>query len=221
MAQLALGVVGGVIGYYVGGPEGARAGFLIGSTIGGVIDPQKIKGPRLSDLKIQNSSYAATEPIVYGGVRVAGNVVWSSDMVEHEDESGGKGGPQVTNFTYSVSCAINICAGPATSIRRIWADSKLVYDATDTASAEALAASAAFDDYFVFYSGSGVQGPDPTMEAALGAGNVPAYRGSTYIVFTDVPLQDYGNRIPSFSFELSTEAQDEVCITPNPVTDRN
>ena len=116
MAQLALGVVGAVIGSYFGQPQ---IGFMIGSAIGGMVDPQKIKGPKLSDLKVQGSSYGATEPVVYGGVRIAGNVIWSTDLVEHEADGGGKGGPQVTNYTYSVSCAINICAGPATSIRRI------------------------------------------------------------------------------------------------------
>lgn len=202
MAQLAFSVVGGVVGAYFGQPA---LGWAIGSAIGGVVDPQRIQGPRLSDLKVQASAYGAAEPIVYGGVRIAGNVVWSADLVEHSD-SGGKGGPVVTNFTYTVSMAINICAGHIDSVRRIWADSKLVYDMSDADDGAAQAASTAFSEFFVFYHGDEAQDPDPTMEAALGVGNVPAYRGSCYIVFTDLPLVDYGNRIPSFSFELGAES---------------
>jgi hypothetical protein len=41
------------------------------------------------------------------------------------------------------------------------------------------------------------------MEAALGAGNVPAYRGVAYIVFNNLQLGDFGNRLPNLSFEIA------------------
>ena len=53
----------------------------------------------------------------------------------------------------------------------------------------------------ILYLGSDTQTPDPTMEAALGAGNVPAYRGLAYIVLTDFDLGTSG-AVPQFSFEV-------------------
>ncbi|RUQ78544.1 hypothetical protein ELZ22_17090, partial [Brucella abortus] len=43
---------------------------------------------------------------------------------------------------------------------------------------------------------------DPTMEGIEGAGNVPAYRGIAYIVFKDMPLEDFGNRMPQITAEI-------------------
>ena len=40
------------------------------------------------------------------------------------------------------------------------------------------------------------QTPDPKIEAVEGAGHAPAYRGLVYIVFEDLPLAEYGNRVP-------------------------
>lgn len=201
------GAIGAVIGFYYGGPQGASYGWAIGATIGGVVDPQRIDGPRLQDRKVQVSSYGVAIPILYGGDAGAGNVIWSTDLEEFDVDGGGKGGPDVTNHTYSVSCAILISEGVVQGIRRIWADAKLVYDVSDTADSATQAASSKFSNYFVFYKGTEDQMPDPTMEAVLGAGNVTAYRGYCYIVFTDLPLADYGNRIPNFRFE-SSEAPD-------------
>lgn len=54
-------------------------------------------------------------------------------------------------------------------------------------------------DSVTVYTGTDYQDPDPTMEAALGVGQVPAYRGRTYVVFEGLVLTDYGNRIPNFT----------------------
>lgn len=205
--QIIGGVVGAVIGFYAGG--NVATGWAIGSAIGGAIDPQRIDGPRLQDRKIQVSSYGAGIPIIYGGDSGTGNVIWSTDLQEHDVDEDGKGGPVVTNHTYSVSCAILIGEGPIAGIRRIWADAKLVYDVSVDADEQTQLASFIFSDYFTFYPGTETQLPDPTMEAALGVGNVPAYLGVAYIVFNDIPLQDYGNRLPTFRFETSEEATEE------------
>jgi hypothetical protein len=59
-----------------------------------------------------------------------------------------------------------------------------------------------------FYFGTEDQGPDGSMSplatAATGfANSQPGYRGIAYAVFNGLPLQDYGNRIPNFSFEIN------------------
>ena len=52
------------------------------------------------------------------------------------------------------------------------------------------------------YSGTEDQEPDPLIVAKEGAGNAPAYRGLAYIVFEDLALAPFGNRIPQFTFEV-------------------
>ena len=110
--------------------------------VGGALDPTRVDGPRLADRKVQVSTYGAAIPILYGGTAGSGNVIWSTDLVEHDVESDGKGGPVTTTHTYSVSCAVLIGEGPIAGIRRIWADAKLVYDAREDADAVTQAASA-------------------------------------------------------------------------------
>lgn len=205
------GVIGAVIGFYAGG--NVAAGWAIGSAVGGAVDPERIDGPRLNDRSVQVSTQGVSIPIIYGGIAGAGNVIDSTDLRE-SDVEGGKGGPTVTTHTYSVTCAILIGEPPRgqtiKGVRRIWADAKLVYDAGTTASGSTQAASVIFASYFTFYGGSETQLPDPTLEAVHGVGNVCAYRGCAYIVFNDLPLQDYGNRLPQFRFETSESADEEV-----------
>ncbi|OFX14030.1 MAG: hypothetical protein A2V59_06545 [Armatimonadetes bacterium RBG_19FT_COMBO_69_19] len=152
---------------------------------------------KLDDLRITGSGYGVMIPQCFGCARVGGNMLWSTDLVEHvtSREEGGKGGGGVTvnEYTYTVSCAMAICRGPIRGVRRIWAEDKLIYDVDSTPSSK--------HDITV-YTGTEEQAVDPLMEAALGAGNVPAYRGIAYAVFEDLLLTDWGNRIPSMSFEV-------------------
>ena len=44
--------------------------------------------------------------------------------------------------------------------------------------------------------------PDPLIAAKMGAANTPAWRGTAYVVFEELLLTDFGNRLPQLSFEL-------------------
>lgn len=199
-----------VAGYYFGGPLGGAIGSALGAYAGFALFPlDPAQGPRLSDLKAQISSYGGAINRVWGRMRVGGNVIWASDLIETEktDEVGGKGGGQeITTYSYSINAAVAICAGPIAGVRRIWADAELVYDVSDQADIEAQQASGEFRQYFELYAGTDTQLPDSTMEAALGAGNVPGYRGLAYVVFTGLPLERYGNRLPNLEFEVMVTA---------------
>jgi hypothetical protein len=46
---------------------------------------------------------------------------------------------------------------------------------------------------------------DPTIAAVEGAGQATAHRGLAYAVFEDFQLADYGNRIPSLTFEVEAD----------------
>jgi len=66
------------------------------------------------------------------------------------------------------------------------------------------------------YPGTNDQLPDPKIEAVEGPGTVPAYRGIAYVVFEELDLGPYGNRVPQFSFEVYRPAPKTTDTTPDP-----
>ncbi|HEY6021544.1 MAG TPA: phage tail protein [Candidatus Paceibacterota bacterium] len=204
MASIVLGAVGA----YFGGTMGYAIGTAIGSYIDQANAPGiQIQGPRLNDLKVQSSRYGFLMPKVYGASRLAGNVIWSTDIIEtsHEQSSGGKGGgPQTTTttYTYSQSFAIALCEGTITGIGRIWANGKLIYNTTASATPADFAVSKKISTGIRVYTGSETQTPDSLIQAHVGVANTPAYRGTAYIVFENLQLADFGNRMPNMEFEV-------------------
>ena len=83
--------------------------------------------------------------------------------------------------------AVALCEGPITGIGRIWADGKPM----------------SLDGVTMrVHLGGEDQDPDPFIAAKMGAANTPAYRGTAYVVFEEMPLERYGNRLPQLSFEV-------------------
>ena len=206
MAVLALGLVGAgltsAIG--IGASIGWMGGVVLGNLLFGGGKGSNTEGSRLSDLSVQSSTYGGTIQLVYGTMRVSGNVIWATPLKETRHvsrQSGGKGGGSsatTTTYTYSVSFAIGLCAGPAATVRRVWADTKLIYDAT----ASNTQATEKYPGVVRIHTGGEDQQPDSTIEMHLGIGNVPAYRGLCYLTFTDLQLADFANRIPNISAEI-------------------
>lgn len=195
MATLILSAVGQA----VGGPIGALVGAVIGNQIDNRLFGRNVRreGPRLSDLAVQSSAYGAPIALVYGRNRLAGNVIWSTGLVEqrNEERSGGKGGGGRTttvSFSYSASFAIALSGRPIVRIDRIWADGKLI-----RAAGGALSVGGSFR----LHEGDESQLPDPLLEASEGIGQVPAYRGLAYVVFEGLQLAEFANRIPNLTFE--------------------
>ncbi|WP_342248575.1 GTA baseplate fiber-binding domain-containing protein [Sphingomonas sp. OTU376] len=196
MATLVLTVAGGLIG----GPAGAAIGSMIGNVIDHEIlfKPKGREGPRLSDLKVQTSSYGTQVPKLFGTMRVAGSVIWATDLVEHRDrQSGGKGRPSTTTYSYTASLAVALSARPILGVGRIWADGQLLRGAAGDFKART---------GFRLHLGGEDQPADPLIVAAEGAGRAPAHRGIAYAVFEDLELGPWGNRIPSLSFEVEADA---------------
>jgi len=203
--QIAFTMGGGIVGGFFGAPElGMAAGAILGQLLfPGSGKHQYIEGPRLNDLQVTSGSYGLAIPDVYGSARLAGNVIWTAGIVEHKhvsEQEEGKGGPSQTTtqitYTYTCSFALGICKGEIDNILRIWANGMLIYTANpaNTGAASKL--------NFTLYTGSSTQSVDPIMEANKGAGNVPAYRDLAYIVFEDLDLTNYGNRLPNINFEV-------------------
>lgn len=206
MASIVLTAVGNAL---LPGVGGALLG-AVGNYVGGLIDQKifgvgraRVEGPRLENLKVQDSRYGAGIPLVYGRVRIAGNVIWASDLIEtrHEESAGGgKGGGTgssavtTVRYSYGVNCAIALCEGPVAGVSAVWADGKLIYDGGSWKPGLVGGAT--------FYPGTATQSVDPVMEGALGVGNVPAYRGMAYLVLEGLQLADFGNRLPNLTFEV-------------------
>ena len=53
-----------------------------------------------------------------------------------------------------------------------------------------------------WYPGDEAQTADPFIAAKMGAASTPAYRGTAYVVFEELALSTYGNRLPQLSFEV-------------------
>jgi len=166
------------------------------------------EGPKMTDLSVQGSVYGTPIRDCWGSVRLAGNIIWSEGIKEHKhEEDVGKGGASYTSYSYTCSFAVAICKGEIEGIRRIWADSKLIYDRRDLSgvsiSAYGIDLNMAKSASVTFYPGSETQEADPIIEAVEGAGEVPGYRGLCYIVFEDMQLADFANRIPNLEFEVA------------------
>lgn len=188
MATLVLSTVGTVLG----GPVGAAIGALIGQSIDQQLLGPASRGPRLGDLGVQTSSYGTQIPRIYGTMRVAGSVIWSTDLVESTETTGAKGQPDTT-FSYSVSFAVALSARRVAQIGRIWADGKLLRGAEGDFKVSTT---------FRFHDGSEDQLVDPLIGSIEGSGTTPAYRGVALALFENLELAEFGNRIPFLTFEV-------------------
>lgn len=205
MATLVLSTVGGAIGGPIGSMIGSMAGQFIDREL--LFKPKGREGPRLNELKVQTSSYGTPLPKLFGALRVAGSVIWATDLVEHRHREGGKGRPTTTSYSYTASFAVALSARPILSVGRIWADGKLLRGAAGDWKVRT---------GFRLHTGSEDQPTDPLIASAEGAGLAPAHRGIAYAVFEDLELADYGNRIPSLSFEV---VADPGAVTANAIVE--
>ena len=209
MATILLSAVGAAIGGSVGGTVAGLStvaiGRAVGATLGQAIDQrllgqgsEPVETGRVDRFRLTQSGDGNPIAQVFGRVRVGGQVIWASDFLERSSTTGGggKGGgpstPEVTSFSYSVSLAIAVCEGEIASIGRVWADGEEV---------------APRDLNMRVYTGSDDQLPDPLIEAIEGAGLVPAYRGTAYVVLERLPLGQFGNRVPQFTMEVMRPGQ--------------
>jgi len=186
MAQVILGGIGGAIGGGLGRAIGAFAGASLDRlAVSSLAEPRQ-RGPRLETLKVQSSADGAPMACVFGRARVTGQVIWAARFLEKRNErSGGKGGPRTVDYTYSLSFAVALCEGPIDGVGRVWADGRPL-DLSGVV--------------MRVHRGTEDQNPDPLIQAVEGA--APAYRGTAYVVFEDLPLGPFGNRPPQLGFEV-------------------
>lgn len=194
---------------------GASVGASIGGVLGSIIFPPRMAStPPLNDLQVMSSAPGNPIPWGYGSYRIAGNAIWANPIQEKtsQQSTSGKGGPTSTVYTYTVDLAISFGYGPG-NITRIWADSKLIYDVTskapisiDTGLSHSSGRPITVPFKPTIYTGTAVQDADPTIQASEGVDSTPAFRNQIYMVLEAFPLADFGNRVPSFRAEISSNA---------------
>ena len=201
MATVVLQYAGAALGS-VFGPIGGIIGRAVGGVIGSVIDQELFgasshhEGPRIGSLRVMSSEEGSPIPVVYGRMRLAGQVIWASNLIETaatttQSASGkggaGSGGNSSTDYSYFANFAVGLCEGEISGIGRCWADGKEIDIQTFSPR---------------LYLGTETQSVDSLIVAIEGPSNAPAYRGLAYIVFERLPLASFGNRLPQFSFEV-------------------
>ncbi len=198
--------IGGAIGGSVAGLSTAIIGRAVGATLGRAIDERLLGGGgaavetgKVDRFRLTNASDGAPMVQLYGRMRLGGQVIWATEFTETSSTTsqGGKGttpSRTTTSYSYSLSLAVAICAGEIAHVSRLWADGEEI---------------GLQDLNMTVYSGSRDQMPDPLMEAVEGVGVVPAYRGTAYVVFENLDLERFGNRVPQFSFEVLRAEQPE------------
>ncbi|PWK62168.1 putative tail protein [Roseicyclus mahoneyensis] len=214
MATLLLSAAGAAIGGMASGTvlglTGAVIGRAVGATLGRVID-QRLLGSgsdavergRIDRFRITQAGEGAPVAQLFGRMRLGGQVIWATQFVERAATSGGGKGappqPKTTTYSYSVSLAVALCEGEIRRVGRVWADGVELDLSTLS---------------MRVYTGAEDQMPDPLLEAVEGAGAVPAYRGIAYVVFEDLDLTPFGNRVPQFAFEVARMPQPERDMVP-------
>ena len=202
MATIALSAAGMALGGSIGGSvlglSMATIGRAAGAAIGRRIDQQllgsgsePVETGRVDRFRITSATEGADVRMIYGRLRVPGQVIWASDFSENSQSSGGGKGapptPKVTTYSYTVSMAVALCEGTINRVGRMWADGVEISPA---------------DLNMRVYDGADDQQPDPKIAAIEGLENTPAYRGTAYVVLEDLPLGQFGNRIPQLTFEV-------------------
>lgn len=218
MAQLVVGAAGAAVGFMVGGPVGASIGWSLGTAAGAMLFTEQPNGPRLLDKKTMGQQYGEQMWRPWGTIRGAGQTIWSSDLIEHA-HTRGKGKRGGTTYSYTVDCAIAVCQGPVEAVLRIWGNGILIYDVNNpeiTVDTTVIS-----ETGLVIYLGDEEQEPSALMESYLGAGQVPAYRGTCYVTFEGLQLERFGNRLPNFEFEVTTSTGDDEVPTTREVVLKN
>jgi Gene Transfer Agent (GTA)-like protein len=210
-------------GAAIGGALGSIAGSfvdqaLLGPLAGSSGQTRIEQGPRLFDLKLSGSSEGAPIPRLYGRARLPGQLIWATRFKEEvivttQTTGGGetKGGKNVFDYSssgtqgksetvqtveyrYFANAAYAICEGPITRVGRIWADGKELDQS----------------DYTIrVHRGDEDQNADSLITSKEGGSdNAPAYRGTAYVVFDNMALARFGNRLPQLNFEVFRAVDD-------------
>ena len=189
-------------------------------------------GPRLEAQKAQSSAYGAMQPVLFGAQRIAGNIIWSTDITEGQEEVvvgtvDAKGAPPTitgTRFFYKASFAVAFGTVPTFRKSTNTSNQESQEESEEISYTErgeysgirrmwangnviydvrtSLDEPIGSELVFTVYLGGDEQDADPTIQAIEGEDKTPAYRGTCYIVLENFELTKFGNVLPSITAEV-------------------
>lgn len=161
----------------------------------------------IDDFFLPTAAYGQPIALIYGKAKTNATLVWSDNIKEVVNQQFSektdrygllKDSYEINKYNYFLSCAFVICEGEIHDIAQVWANNKVID----------------INKYrYRLYKGSQNQAKDPTMSKILGEEKTTAYRGLAYIVFEDLPLADFHNQIPVFSFEVLKKVNNHALQT--------
>ncbi|WP_425363496.1 glycoside hydrolase/phage tail family protein [Candidatus Tisiphia endosymbiont of Hybos culiciformis] len=203
-----LGNIGSSIGGVFGGGILSTIGRFAGKALGDYLEYLNYEPEEYYHFKNIRESFVLSKAVyghpialVFGTARVNGKIIWANQIkevqitsVSQRDVSNTQEAAAIHNLTeceYYLSFAVSICEGEIAEIARVWANDQLLN----------------LEQYkFRLYLGSEEQIADPLIAATEPQGQAPAFRGLSYAVFEELPLADFNNSIPNFSFEVTRKA---------------
>lgn len=202
-----LSTVGGILGKRLGGGILSAIGRYAGRKLGDYLNKKwfmsKQSRTTYSNLResfnLSMAEYGKPIPLIFGRVKIPGQIIWADETIQRRNESetskyikssNTKITDKKVEFEYFLSFAMCICVGEIEDIERVWFCDEIV----DLSKYK-----------FRLYKGSNEQEPDPLILQKNGE-MTPAYRGMAYIVFEELPLKEFGDVIPQFSFEVMRRA---------------
>ena len=203
--------MGGVFGNLMGGGMISTIMRFAGRSLGNYLerssyDPDEYYHTKyhLDNLYINTSTKGKPIPLVFGKARVPGNIIWSTpieevaanstDMKYFKNSDDVRAIHHTTSYLYYANFAMVLCEGVVSELNRVW------INGVETDISEYT---------YRFYKGDEDQESDPMIQRSMGEGKTPGYRGLCYIVFERLPLENFGGRIPGFSFEVTRKPDAE------------
>lgn len=198
-----LASVGSKIGTFFGGGILSSIGRYAGRFIGGFLDEkwlvrEKVKHRFLNvkdSFRILAAKYGSPIPLIFGSAAVPGQIIWI-DKIQEKRQTFSRNSLikarhlsieyQNTEIEYSASFAMALCEGEIIDIGRVWNEEQVI----DLAKYN-----------YRLYKGSKDQLADPYI-VCKSSTPAPAYRDLAYIVFENLPLADFEDRVPSLVFEV-------------------
>ena len=175
---------------------------------------QKTKVGALQDQGIMVAAEGVEIVRGFGTNRHSGTLVWTTNWIEHDTSSGGSGGPQTTNATYTTSCWLLGGQGPVTRLNRVWLNATLIYDWQSPPPTMVLVFDpdagfwyGSFNGWELrFYPGTLTQPVDENIINYEGTGNWTNYPGMWGIYIQDLQGNWCGNSMPNITVEYYNAA---------------
>lgn len=206
--ELAIPLLGAAVAPSLG--FAASTGWLVGSMLFGLTQGTKKGRPTIHETGAQTVAEGAPLGIVYGTAPLTGNVIAAGPVRKIETPiKQRKGGSKTVGTEVQYLCTYAVALGePIDVLVMAKCDGTIAYDARP--GNNFAADNAQFLDRCKIYYGDEEQLPDPDLEAIYGAGEVPAYRGTAYIVFKDDDLTQRGGSLKQWEFLVSSNGSMKV-----------